>query len=503
GATLPGDFTIKKAKLRGQPSHGMLCSFSELGIDVEADGIIELPADAPIGDDIRDYLALNDVSIDVDLTPNRADCLGIAGLAREIGVLNSVDVVEPSWIPAVATIDATFPIQVEAPADCPRYLGRVIKGLNLQAQSPLWMQEKLRRGGIRSIDAIVDITNYLLLEYGQPMHAFDLATLEGALVVRRAHADESMTLLDGAEVKLKENTLVIADAKGPACMAGIFGGNRTGVSDTTTDILLECAFFAPLSITGRARAYGLHTDSSHRFERGVDPMLQAKVMDRATRLLLDICGGEAGPVIEVKSDAHLPKAAPIKLRRTKLDKVIGISVADAQVVEILTRLGMQMTVDADGWTALAPSWRFDIAIEEDLIEEVARIYGYNNIPNLKPAASLAMVEQAEGQVTLKRVRDLLVDRGFQEAITYSFVDPKTQQTLFPQSDAIVLPNPISVEMSAMRVSLFPGLVQAVVYNQNRQQPRVRLFEQGLRFIKDEGAENGIRQEPMLAGILTG
>ncbi|MGL4714825.1 MAG: phenylalanine--tRNA ligase subunit beta, partial [Aeromonas sp.] len=361
GATLPGDFTIKKAKLRGQPSHGMLCSFSELGIDVEADGIIELPQDAPIGTDIRDYLALNDVSIDVDLTPNRADCLGIAGLAREIGVLNSVDVVEPTWAPAVATIDATFPIRVEAPADCPRYLGRVIKGLNLQAQSPLWMQEKLRRGGIRSIDAIVDITNYLLLEYGQPMHAFDLAMLEGELVVRRAHADEPMTLLDGNEVKLKETTLVIADAKGPACMAGIFGGNRTGVSETTTDILLECAFFAPLSITGRARAYGLHTDSSHRFERGVDPELQAKVMDRATRLLLDICGGEAGPVIEVKSDAHLPKAAPIKLRRTKLDKVIGISVADAQVVEILTRLGMQVTVDADGWTALAPSWRFDIA----------------------------------------------------------------------------------------------------------------------------------------------
>ncbi|MFM4702490.1 phenylalanine--tRNA ligase subunit beta [Aeromonas bivalvium] len=503
GATLPGDFTIKKAKLRGQPSHGMLCSFSELGIDVEADGIIELPLDAPVGTDIREYLNLDDVSIDVDLTPNRADCLGIAGLAREIGVLNSVDVVEPTWTPAAATIDASFPIRVEAPADCPRYLGRVIKGLNLHAMSPLWMQEKLRRGGIRSIDAIVDITNYLLLEYGQPMHAFDLAKLDGELVVRRAHADEPMTLLDGNEVKLKETTLVIADGKGPACMAGIFGGDRTGVSETTTDILLECAFFAPLSITGRARAYGLHTDSSHRFERGVDPELQHKVMDRATRLLLDICGGEAGPVIEVKSDEHLPKASPITLRRAKLDKVIGIQIADEQVVEILTRLGMQVTTQADGWSALAPSWRFDIAIEEDLIEEVARIYGYNNIPNLKPVASLAMVEQAEGQVTIKRVRDLLVARGFQEAITYSFVDPKTQQTLFPQSDAIVLPNPISVEMSAMRVSLFTGLIQAVVYNQNRQQPRVRLFEQGLRFIKDEHAENGIRQEPMLAGIITG
>lgn len=503
GATLPGDFTIKKAKLRGQPSHGMLCSFSELGIEVEADGIIELPLDAPVGTDVRDYLSLNDVTIDVDLTPNRADCLGIAGLAREIGVLNRTDVVEPTWVPVAATIDARFPIRVDAPADCPRYLGRVIKGLNLKAQSPLWMQEKLRRGGIRSIDAIVDITNYLLLEYGQPMHAFDLAKLDGELVVRRAKGDEPMTLLDGSDIKLKENTLVIADSKGPACIAGIFGGNRTGVSETTTDVLLECAFFAPLSITGRARSYGLHTDSSHRFERGVDPQLQHKVMDRATRLLLDICGGEAGPVIEVKSDEHLPKASPITLRRSKMERVIGIQIADEQVVEILTRLGMQVTATAEGWTALAPSWRFDMAIEEDLIEEVARIYGYNNIPNLKPTASLAMIEQAEGQVTLKRVRNLLVDRGFQEAITYSFVDPKTQQALFPQSDAIVLPNPISVEMSAMRVSLFPGLVQAVVYNQNRQQPRVRLFEQGLRFIKDASAENGIRQEPMLAGIITG
>ncbi|MGL5949747.1 MAG: phenylalanine--tRNA ligase subunit beta [Aeromonas sp.] len=503
GATLPGDFTIKKAKLRGQPSHGMLCSFSELGIDVEADGIIELPQDAPIGTDVRDYLQLNDVMIDVDLTPNRADCLGIAGLAREIGVLNNADVVEPSIAPVVATISDTFPIRVEAPADCPRYLGRVVKGLNLQATSPLWLQEKLRRGGIRSIDPIVDVTNFVLLEFGQPMHAFDLAKLEGELVVRRARAGEALTLLDGNEVKLNDNTLVIADSQGAACIAGIFGGERTGVSATTTDVLLECAFFAPLSITGRARSYGLHTDSSHRFERGVDFALQSKVIERATALLLAICGGQAGPVVEVTSPEHLPVRTAITLRRARLEKVIGISVPDAQVLEILTRLGMHVTAQADGWSAVAPSWRFDIAIEEDLIEEVARIYGYNNIPNLAPTAHLAMIERPEGQLPLARLRHLLVDRGFQEAITYSFVEPKQQQAMFPACDALILPNPISVEMSAMRVSLLPGLVQAVVYNQNRQQPRVRLFEQGLRFIKNAQAENGLRQTPMLAGIITG
>ena len=503
GAVLPGNFEIKKAKLRGQPSHGMLCSYSELGIPVEADGIIELPLDAPVGTDLRSYLQLDDAMIEVDLTPNRADCLSIAGLAREIGVLNRCDVRSPEWAPVSATIDASFPITVTAAEACPRYLGRVLKGLNIKAETPLWMQEKLRRCGMRSIDPIVDVTNYVLLELGQPMHAFDLAKLESGLQVRMAVAGETLTLLDENEVSLNADTLVIADGTGPLAIAGIFGGLHSGVSAETQDILLECAFFSPLSIKGRARSYGLSTDSSHRFERGVDSQLQQQAMDRACRLLLDICGGEAGPVIEVVSDAHLPKPELITLRREKLNRVVGIAFDDAVVTDILNRLGLQVTLTAEGWQATSPSWRFDLAIEEDLIEEVARIYGYNNIPNLPPMAHLVMNEQLEADLPLKRARHLLVDRGFQEAITYSFVEPKAMSLLFPHQEPIILPFPISADMSAMRVSLWPGLINAVVYNQNRQQGRVRLFESGLRFLKDEQAENGIRQEPLLAGIISG
>jgi phenylalanyl-tRNA synthetase beta chain len=503
GAVLPGDFVIKKAKLRGQPSHGMLCSYSELGIPVEADGIIELPLDAPVGTDVRDYLQLDDVTIEVDLTPNRADCLSIAGLAREIGVLNRCEVQAPQWAPVTASCDVVFPITVTAAEACPRYLGRAIKGLNVKAVTPLWMQEKLRRCGMRSIDPIVDVTNYVLLEFGQPMHAFDLAKLDSGLQVRMAVAGEKLTLLDESEVSLNPDTLVIADGTGPLAIAGIFGGLHSGVSTETQDILLECAFFSPLSIKGRARSYGLSTDSSHRFERGVDSQLQQQAMDRACRLLLDICGGEVGPVIEVVSEAHLPKPERITLRRDKLTRVVGIAFDDAVVTDILNRLGLNVTLNAEGWQATSPSWRFDLAIEEDLIEEVARIYGYNNIPNLPPMAHLVMNKQLEADLPLKRARHLLVDRGFQEAITYSFVEPKAMSLLFPSHEPIILPFPISADMSAMRVSLWPGLINAVVYNQNRQQGRVRLFENGLRFVKDETAENGIRQEPLLAGIISG
>lgn len=503
GAKLPGDFEIKKAKLRGQPSHGMLCSYSELGIPVEADGIIELPLDAPIGTDLRQYLQLDDVMIEVDLTANRADCLSIAGLAREVGVLNRCDVRTPECAPVAATIADTFAIKVSAPDACPRYLGRVLKGLNVGAATPLWMQEKLRRCGMRSIDPIVDVTNFVMLELGQPMHAFDLDKLDDAIDVRLAKSGETLTLLDESEVTLTPDTLVIADTNGPLALAGVFGGLHSGVSTQTTNILLECAFFSPLAIKGRARSYGLTTDSSHRFERGVDYALQARAMERASQLLLQICGGEAGPVLDVTSQDALPKAEKITLRRDKLTRVVGMAFDDATVTEILSRLGLQVEATAEGWQACSPSWRFDIAIEEDLIEEVARIYGYNNIPNVPPVAHLSMNEQREADLPLKRIRHLLVDRAYHEAITYSFVEPKAMALLFPQQDPIVLPFPISADMSAMRVSLWPGLISAVVYNQNRQQPRVRLFESGLRFIKDEAAENGIRQEPMLAGIITG
>ncbi|KAF7785785.1 phenylalanyl-tRNA synthetase beta chain [Pseudoalteromonas rubra] len=503
GAVLPGGFKIKKAKLRGQPSHGMLCAFEELGMAESSDGILELPADAQIGQNIREYFNLDDVTIDVDLTANRSDCLGIKGLAREVGVLNGIDVNELA-IPAVEpTIDDKIEIELVNSQACPRYLGRVVKGINLDAITPLWMVEKLRRSGIRSIDPVVDITNYVLLELGHPMHAFDLNAIEGGIKVRSAAENEELVLLDGNTAKLKPSTLVIADHNKALAMAGIFGGENSGVKEGTTDILLESAFFSPLAIAGQARGYGLHTDASHRYERGVDYQLQHDAMERATALLLEIAGGQAGPVVEAVSEADLPEAKSVTLRRARLDRVIGYHIADEKVTDILTRLGLDVAFANDSWTATVPSYRFDISIEEDLIEEVARVFGYNNIPNVAPTAALKMTDHQEARLPVSRLRNELVARGYQEAITYSFVDPKKQQLLHPESDALVLPHPISVEMSAMRVSLMPGLLNAVAYNQNRQQTRIRLFEHGLKFVKDEAAENGVRQTPVIGGVVYG
>ena len=503
GALLPGDFKIKAAKLRGEPSEGMLCSFSELGISDDHSGIIELPADAPVGTDIREYLQLDDNTIEISVTPNRADCLGIIGVARDVAVLNKLPLIEPEMAAVAATINDTLSISVEAAEACPRYLGRVVKGINVKAPTPLWMKEKLRRCGIRSIDAVVDVTNYVLLELGQPMHAFDLDRIDGGIVVRLAQEGETLTLLDGNEAKLKADTLVIADHHKALAMGGIFGGEHSGVNDETRNVLLECAFFSPLSITGRARRHGLHTDASHRYERGVDPALQYKAMERATRLLIDLCGGEAGPVIDVTSEAHLPKPATITLRRSKLDRLIGHHIEDALVGDILRRLGCEVTDGQDEWTAVAPSWRFDMEIEEDLVEEVARVYGYNSIPDEPVHAGLVMGDHREADLSLKRVKTMLVDKGYQEVITYSFVDPKIQQLLHPGEEHLILPSPISSEMSAMRLSLLTGLLNTVVYNQNRQQSRVRIFETGLRFVPDTQADLGIRQDLMLAGAICG
>ncbi|HHF0420958.1 phenylalanine--tRNA ligase subunit beta [Haemophilus influenzae] len=503
GAVLPGDFKIKKTKLRGQPSEGMLCSFSELGIDVEADGIIELPLDAPIGTDLREYLALDDNAIEISLTPNRADCLSIAGIAREIGVVNKQLVNQPHFEAVPATISDKVQIDLQAPEACPRYLLRVIKNVNVKAPSPMWMQEKLRRCGIRSIDPIVDITNYILLEFGQPMHAFDAAKVTQPVQVRFAKEGEELVLLDGSIAKLQSNTLLIADQNGALAMAGIFGGAESGVNSETKDVILESAFFAPLAIAGRARQYGLHTDASHRFERGVDFELVRKAMERATALLLEICGGEAGEICEASSEIHLPKVNTVQLRRSKLDALLGHHIETGSVTEIFHRLGFDVTYANDIWTVTSASWRFDIEIEEDLIEEVARIYGYNSIPNNAPLAHLRMREHKESDLDLARIKTALVDADYQEAITYSFVDPKIQSLLHPHQEALVLPNPISVEMSAMRVSLMSGLLGAVLYNQNRQQSRVRLFETGLRFVPDANAEFGVRQEFVLSAVITG
>lgn len=503
GAMLPGDVKIKAAKLRGEPSEGMLCSFSELGITGGHDGILELPAEAPVGQDIRAYLQLDDNTIDISVTPNRADCLGLLGIARDVAVRNRLALHMPVIETVAPEISDTLPIRVDTIDACPRYLGRVVKNINVGAATPLWMTEKLRRCGLRSVDAVVDITNYVLLELGQPMHAFDRARIEGGIVVRHARQDETLTLLDGSEVTLAPDTLVIADHGQALAMAGIFGGAASGISPTTRDVVLECAFFNPLAITGRARRYGLHTDASHRYERGVDPALQSRAMERATALLVAICGGQPGQVIDVTTASALPQPATITLRRKTLDRLIGHVIPDEDVSDILTRLGCQVSRTAQGWQAVAPSWRFDMAIEEDLIEEVARVYGYDAIPNVPVRANLVMPHHREAALPLARVKTLLVDRGYQEAITYSFVDPKTQALLHPQQAPLVLPSPISQDMSAMRLSLWTGLLGAVVYNQNRQQQRVRLFESGLRFVPDNAADLGIRQDLMLAGVIAG
>ena len=501
GAVLPGNFKIKKAKLRGQPSQGMLCAEAELGLSEASDGLMELPETAPTGQDFREFMGLNDITIDVDLTPNRADCLSIKGLAREVGVLNSLATNAPA-IDAVGSVHSEVPdIRIEAPAGCPRYLGRILRNVNLTAETPLWMQEKLRRSGIRSIDPAVDVTNYVLLEQGQPMHAFDRDEISGGIVVRMAKPAEKLVLLDGQEVKLTEDTLVIADHDKPIAIAGVMGGEHSGVSEKTRDLVLESAYFDPITLAGKAREYGLHTDASHRFERGVDYQLARDAMERATRLLMDIVGGEPGEIVEVASDEYLPKAPQITLRQQRLNDVLGLAI-DAETVEnILTRLGLRIE-ESNGeiWQVEAPSFRPDLAIEEDLIEEVGRIYGYNNLPVTEPVGSLGLSVREEATRPTSAIRNFFVDQGYQEAITYSFVDPKVQQLVDPDHEGIALANPISSDLSVMRSTLWSGLLKTVAHNQNRQQPRIRLFETGLRF---EQTEEGIDQQPMLAGVVVG
>ncbi|MEP2653866.1 MAG: phenylalanine--tRNA ligase subunit beta [Paraglaciecola sp.] len=503
GAVLPGNFKIKKAKLRGQPSFGMLCSFSELGISDDHDGILELPEDAEVAQDIREYLQLDDVSIEVDLTPNRADCLGIKGLAREVGVLNQIEVTEPEVKDVEAQIHDVRAISLEAPEACPRYLGRVIKNVNVTASSPLWMVEKLRRSGIRSIDPVVDVTNFVLLELGHPMHAFDNDKIKGDVIVRLAKESEKLTLLDSNEVTLKSNTLVIADSEKSLAMAGIFGGLDSGVTIETKDIFLESAFFEPDFIMGKARQYGLHTDASHRYERGVDPQLQKVAMERASALLLDIVGGEAGPIVEAVAESHVPTNRAVVLRHSRLTKVLGVDISVEKVTDIIERLGFGVSFDNQIWNIDVPPYRFDISIEEDLIEEVARVYGYNNIPHIAPVASLQMSKHQEQKVQLNQLKSSLVENDYQEAITYSFIDPKVQGALYPDVEGMALPHPISSEMSTMRVSLWTGLLQAVSYNQKRQQSRVRLFESGLRFVPDTSEKTGVRQELVISGVIAG
>ena len=511
GAVLPDNFKIKAAKLRGVESSGMLCSAAELGLGQDHDGIIELPGDLDLGSDlnalINDLLALPDSTIDLDLTPNRGDCLSMMGLAREVGVLNELSVQYPVIEPVEPRTETTFPVVVEAAAQCPRYLGRVIENVDLTQPSPLWMQERLRRCGLRSIDAVVDVTNYVLMELGQPMHAFDLAQLNDHICVRMAKPAERLTLLDGQAVSLDEQTLLITDAKGPVAMGGVMGGEHSGVSAQTQNVFLECAFFAPIAIAGTARRYGLHTDASHRYERGVDSELQWLAMHRATALLLDIVGGEPGPITEQLSGAHLPERSPVRLRQTRLDTILGVAVDPFQIDKWLQRLGFAVTAREDigagvTWQVAVPSHRFDIAIEADLIEEICRIYGYNNIPTTLPKSTLPPAQIALTEHSVTELKARMTGLGFQEVITYSFVDPKTQQVLHPTAEALQLAYPMSSEQSVMRVSLITGLLDAAKVNQARQQKEGRIFEYGQVFLPGDG-QSSLAQPNRLAGLLWG
>lgn len=501
GAQLPGDFKIKQAKLRGVESQGMLCSASELQISDDNSGLMELAADAPLGQDVRVYLGLDDASIEIGLTPNRGDCLSLVGLAREVGAIYGAQVSPVSVAPVSATHDEVRSVEVLASSACPRYLGRVVRNVDLSKPTPLWMVERLRRSDIRSIDAAVDITNYVMLELGQPMHAFDLAEINGGIRVRMAEEGEKLVLLDGQEVSLRADTLVIADHSRALAIAGVMGGEHSGVGDKTRDLFLESAFFDTIAVAGKARSYGLHTDSSHRFERGVDSQLARNAMERATALLLDIVGGEAGPIIEVTSNNDLPSVAPITLRAERISQMLGMDMDGAEVERFLLALGLGVIAQGNGeWQVSVPSHRFDISLEVDLIEELGRLYGYNRLPVRYPQARLAPQAKAEAAVELPALRRLLVARGYQEAITYSFIDPKLFELFNPDTQPLLLANPISADMAAMRSSLWPGLIKALQHNLNRQQARVRLFESGLRFV---GQLEGLQQEPMLAGVVCG
>jgi phenylalanyl-tRNA synthetase beta chain len=495
-----GDMKLKKAKLRGVPSHGMLCSARELGLSDEHQGLMELPADAPVGSDLRAYLALDDVSIDVDLTPNRGDCLGMEGIAREVGTLTGTDVTPPSFAEVPPQIEDVFEVTVAAPDACPRYLGRVVRGIDPAAATPLWMQEKLRRGGIRSLGPVVDVTNYVLLELGQPMHAFDLDRLVGGIEVRFATAGEQLTLLDERSIVLDADTLLVCDRERPLALAGIMGGMDSGIAADTDSLFLEVACFAPERIAGKARSYALSTDSSYRFERGVDPELQRRAMERATALLLEIVGGQAGPVIESVAADALPARREIVLRRSRIQRLLGFLPGDDQVEDILSRLGLALGEHPEGWLVIPPSFRFDLALEADLVEEVGRVFGYDNLPTANNRGDLLMRPAPETDTPLERIRSLLVDRGYQEAITYSFVDADIAVTIEPELDPVALRNPISSDLSVMRTSLWAGLTGALRHNLARQQGRVRLFECGLKFIRQD---NELKQINYISGVMAG
>lgn len=489
GASLPGGVAIKAAKLRGVESAGMLCSAKELGLAETSEGIVELPTDAPLGRSVRDYLMLDDELLELAITPNRGDAMSVRGIAREVAALTGQDFkhVDCAALPATladATLDARARVALEAPAACPRFHGRVIVDVDNSQASPVWLRERLRRAGLRSISPVVDITNYIVLELGQPMHAYDLDKIEGNLQVRFARAGESCALLDGRSVELTPDVLVIADAQGPVAMAGVMGGERTAVSAKTRRVLFEVAWFAPAAIAGRGRRYGLTTDASQRFERGVDPEVGAQAIERASALLLQIAGGRAGATVTTEVATALRSRKSVTLRVAQVARLLGVELSTPEIKDLLTRLGMTVNATAADPAVievLPPSHRFDIAIERDLIEEVARLVGYDRIPTEPARAAQRILPQPSARLEEQRLLDLLAARGYYEGVHFAFVDPALQEALFPGVAAHRLANPIASDLAVMRLSLWPGLIKAALENQRRQQTRVRLFEHGVVF----------------------
>lgn len=504
GAQLPNGMKIQRAKLRDVESEGMLCSTQELGLLDISEGIIELPEDAPLGQDLRHYFNLDDTIIELNITPNRGDCLSIAGIAREVAAINHCPIQEPALTPIVEKISDTKTVNIECPEGCGEYIGRVIKNINPQAKAPLWLTERVKRSGTRAIFPVVDVTNYILNELGQPLHAFDLDTLKGNIVVRLSRDNEPITLLDGNTISLKQGTLLIADDEGPIALAGIMGGLRTAVTEKTTNIFLESAWFSPLYIAGRARQYGLFTDAAQRYERGVDPTLQQKALTRAVNLIQSICGGDVGPETQAIATSSSKEPKVITLRLSAVERLLGIELTEQDKKDLessFNRLALTVAKEEKTWEVTIPSHRSDLSIEADLIEEAARIYGYQRIPTTALKTHLTAHAIPESKISAEKFSEALATRGYQEIISYSFVNTEKQTLLYPEGQSITLLNPISSEHTVMRKGLWVGLLEAAAYNQNRQNSDLRLFEQGTRFIREDNST--IQQKNRLAGLCSG
>lgn len=500
GAKLPGDFQIKESKLRGELSQGMLCSMSELGLAEHSEGIMELEHDAPVGMDFRDYLLLDDQILDIDLTPNRADCFSVLGVAREIAALNQLPLLEPESVKITPSIDDVLNVQVTAKEACPRYCGRIIRNINPEATTPVWMAERLRRSGIRLLHPVVDVMNYVMLELGQPMHAFDLAQLDGAITVRFSTEAEELTLLDGQTIQLNDKALVIADNKKALALAGVMGGAESAVQSHTHHVFLESAFFNPITIAGVARKYGLFSDSSQRYERGVDPQLQLKALERATALLLAISGGQAGPIIEVLDEKNLPKSASFQFNTKKVHQLTGISIPETEMHQFLEGLGIAITASDSIFNVTIPSHRFDLHQEVDLVEEVVRLYGYDNLDAQAMTTMIQSGTTSDRERLAYQLSHWFKAKGYNETISYSFVDPELQETLYPQKEFMHLLNPISSELSQMRIGMWPGLIASMIYNVHRQQNAIKFFEVGVVF---DVHNQQLTERPCVAALLSG